>query len=199
MATRKQADRRADIVAAALSCMARNGYERTSTAQICAAAGVSSGTFFHYFPTKPAVLAAVLQDGLERTRGVMEGIRSTAANNAEAALQQWQEHVLNEAADEHLAGLAAALGSVPDNAEVAALLQAETTLTREVLTELVAAGQHQGTMRSDWAPDRVAAWLEILANGVLEYAIETGASIPELRSEMIDVVTRLTVLDDSIR
>jgi AcrR family transcriptional regulator len=172
--------------------MAQHGYERTTTALICRNAGVSSGTFFHYFPTKAAVLAAVLEDGLHHTREVFQGIRDTATRNAVAALGQWRDHVLAEAADENLAGFVAVLGAVPDNAEVAAALQAETTLVREVLTEVVAAGRAQGTMRADRAPDRVAAWLDIVARGLLELAAEEGPVVPDaMRPELTDVITRL--------
>lgn len=184
--------RRIAIVDAAYRCMARHGYERTTTAQICQHAGVSSGTFFHYFPTKAAVLVAILEDGLHHTREVFERIRDTAARDAAAALDQWRDHVLTEASDENLAGFVAVLGAVPDNTEVVAALRAETALIRQVLTELVAAGQQQATMRTDLAPDRIAAWLGIVARGVLEHATEEGAVVPDaLRPEMTDVLTRL--------
>jgi AcrR family transcriptional regulator len=185
-------DRRADIVEAAYRCMARHGYERTTTAEICRSAGVSSGTFFHYFPTKAAVLVAVLEDGLRETREVYGRIRETAARDAGAALGEWREQVLADAADEHLAGFVAVLGAVPDNEEVAGALRAEAALTREVLTELVAAGQRQGTMRTDLGPERTAAWLDIVARGVLELAAEEGAVEPDaLRPELADAVDRL--------
>ncbi len=192
MATTPRTDRRAAIVDAAYRCMAQHGYERTTTALICKRAGVSSGTFFHYFPTKAAVLAAVLGDGLQHTREVFERIRDTAAGNAVSALEQWRDHVLDEASDENLAGFVAVLGAVPDNAEVAAALRAETALIHEVLTELVAAGQQQRTMRTDRGPDRIALWLGIVARGVLEHAAEEGPVVPDvLRAEMADVLTRL--------
>ncbi len=188
----RRSARRAAIVDAAYRCMARHGYERTTTAQICKDAGVSSGTFFHYFPTKAAVLAAVLEDGLHQTREVFERIRDTATRDATAALGQWRDHVLAEASDENLAGFVAVLGAVPDNAEVAAAIRSETALIRDVLTELIAAGQAQRTMRTDRTPDRIAAWLGIVARGVLEHAAEEGAVEPDaLRPEMTDVLARL--------
>ncbi|GAA3913504.1 TetR/AcrR family transcriptional regulator [Actinoplanes auranticolor] len=192
MSAIRRTARRADIIDAAYRCMAQHGYERSTTAQICKVAGVSSGTFFHYFPTKAAVLGAVLEDGLQRTREVFERIRDTAARDAVAALDQWREHVLDEASDENLAGFIAVLGAVPDNAEVAAALRAEAQLTREVLTELVAAGQEQGTIRTDRTPDRIGTWLGILARGVLEHAAEEGPVVRDtLGPEMTDMLIRL--------
>ncbi|MDO5499915.1 MAG: TetR/AcrR family transcriptional regulator [Propionibacteriaceae bacterium] len=192
MTAENRADRRDAIVRAAFSCMARQGYERTTTAQICTAAGVSSGTFIHYFPTKAEVLVAVLEGAFERTQEVFERIRRTAVQDAAAAVEQWRDHVLDEAADEDLASFVAVLGGVPQHSGVAAVLQAERTLVRDVLIEVAANGQRQGTVRNDLAPDRIATWLAILTDGVLSHAVEEGpASLEQLRPEMAAVITRL--------
>jgi len=191
MGTVRRGGRRADIVRAAHRCIARRGFERATTAQICTEAGVSSGTFFHYFPTKTAVLVAVLQEGLDHAREVFRRIQDAAEDDAAGALGQWQEHVLAEAADEDLAGFAAALGSVREDPDVAAALRAETDLVQRVLTEVIAAGGRQGTMRRDVAPERVALWLGVVAEGLLNRAIEEGAPDDALPQEFDDVLARL--------
>ncbi|SDD30982.1 TetR/AcrR family transcriptional regulator [Auraticoccus monumenti] len=192
MGADERRDRRSEIVAAAYRLFAAHGYERTSTAQICRSAAVSSGTFFHYFPTKAAVLVAVLEDGLAHTREALDRIRQAAADDAIGALDQWCEHVLAEASDPDLAGFVAVLGGLPEDARVTAVLTAETDLVRETLTELVAAGQRQGTVRGDLPPQRLAVWLAIVADGVLQHAVDQPAvPVEELRPEMADVLARL--------
>ncbi len=192
MNTEKQGGRRDAIIEAAYSCMARGGYDRTSTAQICAAAGVSSGTFFHYFPTKADVLVAILESGIVHTRDVFARIRATAAQDAQGALDLWCEHVLQEASDDDLAGFDSVLGAVPDHPGVAAALKAERALVRDDLTELVALGQAQATMRTDLTAARIAIWLGILADGLLGHAVQEGSTgIDELRSEFVDIVGQL--------
>ena len=59
--------RRLVIIDAALTCFAASGYAGTSTAAICREAGIGSGTFFHYFPTKQSLLLAILALGTEET------------------------------------------------------------------------------------------------------------------------------------
>lgn len=192
MSTEKQSGRRDAIVEAAYSCMAKGGYDRTSTAQICAAAGVSSGTFFHYFPTKADVLVAILETGVEHTREAFARIRATAARDAREALDLWCEHVLREASDDDLAGFDSVLGAVPDHPGVAAALKAESALVRDGLTEVVAFGQAQATMRTDLPAARIATWLGILADGLLGHAVQEGsAAIDELRPEFIAIVAQL--------
>lgn len=192
MSTDKQGGRRDAIIEAAYSCMARGGYDRTSTAQICAAAGVSSGTFFHYFPTKADVLVAILESGLANTREVFARIRVVATQDAREALNLWCEHVLQEASDDDLAGFDSVLGAVPHHPGVAAALKAESAVVRDSLAELIALGQTQATMRTDLTPARIATWLGILADGLLGHAVREGSSgIDQLRPEFVDIVGQL--------
>lgn len=52
------------IMAAALEQFARNGYDATSVLQICQAAGVSKGAFYHHFPSKQALFLELLDTWL---------------------------------------------------------------------------------------------------------------------------------------
>lgn len=47
---------------AASELFATKGFERTTTAEICKAAGMSSGNLFHYFPNKRAIFIAIFED-----------------------------------------------------------------------------------------------------------------------------------------
>jgi AcrR family transcriptional regulator len=56
---------RAHILEAALKLFSKDGYEASGVAQICAAAGVSKGAFYHHFPSKHALFMALLHVWLE--------------------------------------------------------------------------------------------------------------------------------------
>jgi AcrR family transcriptional regulator len=51
---------RARILQAAEDCFARRGYDAASVAEICRAAGVSKGAFYHHFPSKQALFLELL-------------------------------------------------------------------------------------------------------------------------------------------
>lgn len=62
---RTQAERREGTIAALLdatvACLAERGYAATSTAAVCAEAGVSQGALFRHFPTRQALLVATAE------------------------------------------------------------------------------------------------------------------------------------------
>ncbi len=55
--------------------LARRGFHETTTNHIAQAAGVSIGTLYHYFPTKEALVAAVVE---RMWRGELEALAKTA-------------------------------------------------------------------------------------------------------------------------
>jgi len=78
---------RADILVAASECFARNGYDATGVAEICAAAGVSKGAFYHHFKTKQALFLALLENWLLGIDTYLEDRRLEAASIPEALRQ----------------------------------------------------------------------------------------------------------------
>ncbi|MCS7248059.1 MAG: TetR/AcrR family transcriptional regulator [Anaerolineales bacterium] len=66
---------RARILAAAVDQFIRFGYEAASVDQICAAAGVSKGAFYHHFPSKQALFLALLENWIQDLEASFETIR----------------------------------------------------------------------------------------------------------------------------
>jgi AcrR family transcriptional regulator len=82
MSQQRSEETRARILSAAYEAFSREGYDATGVAQICAAAGVSKGAFYHHFPTKQAVFLTLLEDWLAEIdrglAGALEGSPSVA-------------------------------------------------------------------------------------------------------------------------
>src|SRR5262245_14794388 len=91
------------ILNAAATCFAASGFDRTRTADICAAARVSSGNLFHYFPSKQAIFTAIFeQDG--RTQS-LELAAATATDDPLWGLCAFIRRYTAQAEDPRLAGL----------------------------------------------------------------------------------------------
>jgi AcrR family transcriptional regulator len=74
----RRAATRAALLDAALECLVEHGYEGTTTQRVCERAGVSRGAHQHHFRTRPALVAAALEElamrRLDEIRGEVESL-----------------------------------------------------------------------------------------------------------------------------
>ena len=63
---------RAKLIAAAHATVRRQGYSATTVDQICAAAGVTKGAFFHHFASKEDLAVAAAEGWTDRARPMFE-------------------------------------------------------------------------------------------------------------------------------
>ena len=81
---RTQAERREHTITALLDatvrCLAERGYAATSTAAVCAEAGVSQGALFRHFPTRQALLVATAEHVAARN---VEEFRTTVGSEVD--------------------------------------------------------------------------------------------------------------------
>jgi AcrR family transcriptional regulator len=64
MMQKRSQETRANILNAAQSLFAQNGYDATGVADICQEAGVSKGSFYYHFPSKQALFLELLDEWL---------------------------------------------------------------------------------------------------------------------------------------
>ena len=104
--TRRGADYAGEVrrlLDAALDIMRTCGTtSRPRVADIVAAAGLSNDAFYRHFPSKDALVAALLEDGTERLQSYLAHQMAKAAT-PQAKVRRWVEGVLSQAADEDIA------------------------------------------------------------------------------------------------
>lgn len=184
------AARRLLIIDAALTCFAAEGYEGATTAAICRTAGIGSGTFFHYFPTKADVLVAVLELGIEETRAWFAG--QAGRPDGVDVVRDWIMHTVDELADPRLPGFVRAVGAAMTQPAIGAALADDEAAQRDGLRPWVALGQEQGSIRTDLSSEQVTAWIMLLVDGFVgRLAAQEGFSVAGERAVLVDTVDRL--------
>ncbi|QKW07595.1 TetR family transcriptional regulator [Streptomyces sp. NA04227] len=97
MARMPSAERRVQLVEAAIRAMTRDGVAKTTTRSICAEAGVSLSVFHYCFDSKQALLEAVIETitghSLSTAMAAIQP-RATVRETVRAVLQAYWDHVL---------------------------------------------------------------------------------------------------------
>jgi AcrR family transcriptional regulator len=75
------------ILETATQLFSKNGYDATGVAEICLAAGVSKGAFYHHFPTKQAVFMELLNSYLNGIDSGFAHMRQEDKNVPQTILQ----------------------------------------------------------------------------------------------------------------
>lgn len=83
---RRPAERPCEILLAAERVFSRRGYDRATTREIAAEAGVSEGTLYNYFPNKRAILLALIDRINESWLRDIEQIQADTPEDAIAQL-----------------------------------------------------------------------------------------------------------------
>ncbi|WP_308637429.1 TetR/AcrR family transcriptional regulator [Paenibacillus silvisoli] len=71
-------DRKQQIVEAAVSVFAKQGYYKTTTAHIAQAVGVTQPYVFHFFKSKEELYSAVLERSILRIAGIFKAVEAPA-------------------------------------------------------------------------------------------------------------------------
>lgn len=184
----QHAAQRLRIIDAAMTCFAAEGFERATTAAICRQAGIGSGTFFHYFPTKVDVLLAVLEMGTDQVRA---RFAAHAEDDPKAAILDWAGSLVDDLRDPRAPTFVAAVGAVMSQPRVRDAITADEQAQRDGLLPLVEAAARRGDIRTDLPPRDVVAWLMLLTDGFTgRLAAEPAFTVDTQRATLLDTVER---------
>lgn len=78
---------RTRILETANQLFSQNGYDATGVAEICEAAGVSKGAFYHHFPTKQGLFMTLMENWLSSLDGGFKLMLQQTENIPQALLQ----------------------------------------------------------------------------------------------------------------
>jgi AcrR family transcriptional regulator len=152
---------RARILAAAEEVFAERG-SSGSTEEVAARAGVAIGTVFRHFPTKQALLQAIMKELLGRLAG--QAAELAADGDPGTALFAFFADLVGQAAEKRTVVELLAAGGV--DVSIAGSVQA----LRESVGQLLSQAQEAGVVREDVRLDAVVA----LLTGACQGAVQSG-------------------------
>ncbi|CAN7349946.1 TetR/AcrR family transcriptional regulator [Duganella sp. LjRoot269] len=180
---------RAELIEKSAQLFRTKGYDNTTVRDIAAAAGIQAGSWFYHFKTKQDILAAIMEQGMERSLAEIEAIASQTLPPRE---------MLRRLVEVHLHTLLA-----PDHHFIAVLLYEWRSLdepARERLVALkdryeavwdraIAALHHSG----DWAMP--SQFDRLLIFGALNWTVQwykpgNGADVKELAQQAMLFILR---------
>jgi TetR/AcrR family transcriptional regulator, cholesterol catabolism regulator len=184
--------RRAELLERAAGLFLRDGYDNVSLNDLIADAGVSKGAFYHWFPSKDALIAALAERSAQETfAGVEDAVAACggdALTRLNAALRAGFDVNMKMGGPEQLAAMVSLLR--PDNAHLyGRILAVEQALFRPLLTRLISDGVAEGVFDT-FDPEGVADMIYGLAARTNSNIVEVLQAADEpARERAIDRLT----------
>jgi TetR/AcrR family transcriptional repressor of uid operon len=158
----KHEQKRKEILGAAIRCFIRDGFRGASTTDICAEAGISPGHLYHYFPSKEAIIEAMIDLGLARSAERFE--RILAADDVIEALLADIEQTSLRFRPAQILNLDA-LAEAARNPEFARIIERHTDAFRRLWGDFLRQAQAQGRVDAGLDPDATANIFIALIDG----------------------------------
>jgi AcrR family transcriptional regulator len=184
--------RRAELLDRAATLFLRHGYDNVSLNDLIADAGVSKGAFYHWFPSKDKLIAALAERSARDAFAAVEDAVAVCGGDAldrlNAVLQAGFDIEMKMAGPEQLAAMVSLLR--PDNAHLyGRIVSVEQALFRPLLTRLISDGIADGVFVT-FDPEGVADMIYGLAALTNSNIIAVfDAADDSARDHAIDVLT----------
>lgn len=184
--------RRAEILDRATALFVARGYDNVSLNDLIADAGVSKGAFYHWFPSKEALITTLAERSVRGQLAVLEEASAHCEGNAldrlNTLLQAGFDVKMRTGTPEQLAAMVSLLR--PENAHLyGRIIAVSEELTRPLLTRLICDGVAEGifdTFDAEGVTDMIQGLAARLNTNVVEII---DAPDEPGRQRAIDVLT----------
>jgi AcrR family transcriptional regulator len=165
----KRETRRQQILDAALTCFARDGFHATTTADIVRESGVSQGALYLYFATKDDIIVA-LADDRHQAEAFINGLAQSEHDPIRGLLSLIELYGQGLADPRRVAARRVGVqgwGEALRNDRIRASVVEGLALVRAAIARLIERGQRTGQIRADADPDAVARTLIAMFQGLV--------------------------------
>jgi AcrR family transcriptional regulator len=185
--------RRRQIMEAAVACFARDGFHRTTMADIVRETGLSAGAIYRYFPAKEDIVAAIAAEHHARESAVLDGATG-AAEPADVLrdLARVSLGRLTDPAEQRWRRVTVQLwGEALRDERVMGIVRSGLDEPVEVIAALLRRGQRDGSVPAGIDPVSAARVCAAIFQGlVLQQAWDPGLDIDGYVEAVIALVGR---------
>ncbi|WP_062382910.1 TetR/AcrR family transcriptional regulator [Demequina iriomotensis] len=185
--------RRAEILNTAFFAFAAGGYRSASMVQIAAACGVSRAGLQHHFPSKEALLTAVLEER-DRINGVLFFEGADPQRDGIDYLRRLLDVVAHNVTQREIVALFAVLSaeaSDPDHPAYAYFVARYRSLRADIDDALVEASSRGKVRTGSWTPGLSSELVALIDGLQVQWLLDPRAVdiVERLRSRLQDVVS----------
>jgi TetR/AcrR family transcriptional repressor of uid operon len=186
------ADRREQIMEAAVVCFAKRGFHQASMHDISAEAGISVGLIYRYFENKEAVISAMADRHKKEIQNVLERAKQ-APTLLESLEVLFTAHCCEKEPQVQSAFVVDLYAEASRNSQVADLVRDVLQTAMDGLKDLIARSPEAAAARSSFTPNELAELIFAVARGMLMRDILQPAEMTaaERRARQLEVTRRL--------
>ncbi|HBZ07200.1 TetR/AcrR family transcriptional regulator [Massilia sp.] len=184
-------ERMAQILDGARSCFLQRGFHAASIAEISAAAGVSTANIYQYFPSKEALIVALVDVDLRRHYDFIARFWNT--DFSRAAIEEVLADIFLTPQGHAVAVLRAEIASEgARNPQVAELLRSSEAGLLQAVHQGIRAARKNGRFAAHLDPDAVAERLSLVFEGLMRLYLFSPADgkkfIAQYYSQLADTL-----------
>ncbi|GHH50428.1 TetR/AcrR family transcriptional regulator [Lentzea cavernae] len=166
----KHAEKKRHITDTAAGLFAQKGFERTTVAEICRAADISTGSLFHYFPTKRAIFREIFVQDAEDNAAVFAQARELSPWDG---VQLVLGHLCEPALHREIAGLVLeVVAQASRDQELWDLVGRNEQAVRDELAVLLQQAHDAGQIALPVSALTAATWVQGLVDGLFGRLID---------------------------
>ncbi|GGF84817.1 TetR family transcriptional regulator [Azorhizobium oxalatiphilum] len=158
-------EQRQRILSAAATCFARDGFHGTSMQKVCAEASMSPGALYRYFPSKEAIIAAIVENERAERARVFDNV-SRSANLIEGLIGCMMEFLADDSAS--CAELSPEiLAEASRNPKLREIIEPFEEETRQMIRALILGAQQTGEIDPAIDPDDLQVLFSAIGDGLI--------------------------------
>ncbi|WP_399095767.1 TetR/AcrR family transcriptional regulator [Streptomyces sp. BBFR2] len=186
--TGDRAAKRAELLRAAASVIAQEGYANTSLRKVAHRAGCTTGAVTYYFANKEELVTALAESRFDGFDAMLAAGRGRP--DVRAILERWLLRTTDD--PEFWPVMSQLLVHARYEPAFAAVIEKRYARHRDALASLLATGQAQGTIRDDIPADLLADQLGAIGDGwMMMFPIEPERFTPSRVQALLDAAITL--------